>query len=144
MLDRKSYRQDEIDNGRNAIESMLTARIALLDAINSEDPEGTARSTLADLDPLFFNTLTLALDRYYVYRGRADSGEGASALDELALIVESLMNNAGIFRVGDAAGYVPARAIARLEEGDPIRLTAHQFERLSNAVFAELEAGFLE
>ena len=39
--------------------------------------------------------------------------------------------------------YVPEQSIVGLKIGDPIRLTADQFEPLSTAFFAELEKKFV-
>jgi hypothetical protein len=53
------------------------------------------------------------------------------------------MSNDGVLRTGNVITYVPEQSVLKLDVGDPIRLGAAQFERLSTAVFAELEQKFL-
>jgi hypothetical protein len=45
---------------------------------------------------------------------------------------------------GNVIKYIPDQAIVGLNAGDLIRLTADQFERLSAALFVDLEAKFVE
>jgi hypothetical protein len=144
MLGRNSYTRDEIDAGRNLVDSQLGAYAALVDAVESEAPDGTIETTLADLEGVYFNALALALDRLYVHRIRATSGKDSTPLNELELIVESLISNGGRFRGNTVLKYAPERSITGLREGDRISLDADQFERLANAVLGELEKKFLK
>jgi hypothetical protein len=144
MLGRNSYTRDEIDNGRNLVDSQLGAYTALVDAVESEAPDGTILTTVADLEGIYFNALALALDRLYVHRIRATTGKESTPLNELELIVESLMNNGGLFRGSTVLRYAPEHSVTGLREGDRVSLGADQFERLASAVFAELEKKFLK
>jgi hypothetical protein len=45
----------------------------------------------------------------------------------------------GILRSNNVIKLIPAQSVLKLQIGDPIRLTADQFERLAAAFFAELE-----
>lgn len=49
-------------------------------------------------EPLFFNNLALALDRFFVHRLRVVTGKDTNALNELELICDSLMNNENVMR----------------------------------------------
>jgi hypothetical protein len=117
MVERRGFTRREIDNGRNLVDAALSAHMALVDAVEDEAPDGTIETTLADFDTLYFDGLALALDRLYVERPRDGSGSGSGSLGELARIVKSITDN----------------------EDDHVRLTAEQFERLADGVFAELE-----
>ena len=73
MLGRKNYTQEEFDHGRAAVKEQFAAYKKLARAIASEKTDKKLQSTLEDFEGLFFNNLTLALDRYYV---EVDSGWG--------------------------------------------------------------------
>jgi hypothetical protein len=123
----------------------LAAHGSLAGAVTAASAGGTGpQSALDDFDRLFFNTLVLALDRLYVHRLRGVTGKDSNALNEVELIVESLMNNDGVFRGNNVIKYAPEQSQVGLKAGDRIRLTGAQFERLSAAFFAELESKFLE
>jgi hypothetical protein len=49
------------------------------------------------------------------------------------------MNNNGILRDSNVIKLIPDQSVVKLHIGDPIRLTAQEFERLSAAFFAEIE-----
>jgi hypothetical protein len=114
MLGRKAFTQEELDAAREAVAS-----------------------------PHTYNELLLALDRRFVHRVRMVSGKDSNPLNEVELLVESLMNNDGMLRVGTVIKYVPEETVLGLSEGDRIDLDAEQFEKLSKAFLAEIEAKFL-
>src|SRR4051794_10696858 len=102
---------------------------------------GAARAAVAD--PHRFNDLLLALDRRFVHRVRMVSGKDSNPLNEVELLVDSLMNNDGVLRVGTVIKYVPEETVLGLSEGDRIELDAEQFQRLADAFLAEIEAKFV-
>jgi hypothetical protein len=53
------------------------------------------------------------------------------------------MTNNGVLRASTVIKLIPEHSVVKLQFGEPIRLTAAQFERLSDAFFAELERKFL-
>lgn len=110
-------------------------------AIDSPDPEVAA--ALEAFEPLLFNNMTLVLDRYFVHRLRMVTGKDGNPLNEVELMTESLMNNDGVLRGNNVIKLVPEETVLKLEIGDRIRLTAAQFERLSKAVLAQIQAKFL-
>ena len=143
MLGRKNYTRDELDDARNMVDAQLAAYTALVDAVESEAPDGTIETTVSDIESVYFNALAIALDRLFVHRVRAITGTDSTPLNELELIVDSLIDNAGIFHGNAVLKHKPERSVTGLSEGDRIALTADQFERLSDAVIAELEKKFL-
>ncbi|WP_120337873.1 hypothetical protein [Cryobacterium soli] len=140
MLGRKTYTLDEINAARFSVAEQLAAYATLA----AETTGDTAQAALNDFEPLFCNNLVLALDRFFVHRVRAITGTDSNALNEVELIAASLLTNHAVLRGDTVLKYVPAKTVLKLEVGDDIRLTAAEFESLSNAFFAELEARFLD
>ncbi len=132
MLGRKDYTRGELERARTTVVAQLMAWRSLAAAHPS-----------ADVEVVYFNAMTLALDRSFVHRSRAVTGKDGNPLNELELIAESLLDNDGVMRGSNVIRYIPGAAVVRLRPGDPIRLTANDFERLSTAVLAELEARFV-
>src|SRR3954454_270216 len=137
MLGRKSYTPEELDRATTAIDRQVAAYKKLVKAIDTSDPK--VASAVEDFEPLFFNNLTLALDRPFVHRLRAVSGKDGNPLNEVELLVESLMNNDGVLRGNNVIKLVPDQSVLMLDLGDRIRLSADEFERLAGAFLGELE-----
>ena len=140
MLGRKSYTKEEIEHGRSAVAAQLAGFGKLRSAVDG----GPGQAALDDVEPVFFNSLTLALDRPFVHRFRMVTGKDSNPLNEVELLVESLINNGGVLRAGTVVTYVPEQTVLGLAVGEPIRLTQEQFDRLSTAFFTELEQRFLD
>src|SRR3954451_22951235 len=130
MLGRKTYTPEELEQARRAIGAQLAAYDKLASAV-AGDPEASA--ALAEFAPLFFNHMTLVLDRYFVHRLRAVTGKDGNPLNEVELLSESLMNNDGVLRGNNVVKFVPERSVTGLEPGERIRLSPHEFERLARA-----------
>jgi hypothetical protein len=143
MLGRKNYTQDELDQARSAVDQQLAAYRTLVEAIDGATQDPKVRSALDAFEPLFLNNLTLALDRYFVHRIRVVTGKDGNPLNEVELISDSLMNNDGVLRGNNVIQLIPDQSVVKLEIGDRIRLSAAQFERLSTAFLAEIEARFV-
>ncbi|HEY8301139.1 MAG TPA: hypothetical protein VIG48_04515 [Jatrophihabitans sp.] len=131
MLGRKDFTQDEIDNGRTAVER----RLAAFDALAAP-----ARKT--EQDAGLFNDLVLALDRRYVHRLRSVTGKAGTPLNELEIIVESLLNHRGVLTEIAVIKYAPEQAVVGLKPGDSVLLTRADFARLAAGVFDELQAKY--
>ncbi len=146
MLGRKNYTREEIDQGKAAIKQQLAAYKKLVKAIASATTDKEVNSAVDSFEALFFNNMTLALDRYFVHRlsGPNYEGKDGNPLNEVRIICDSLMNNNGILRGDKQIRLTPERSVVKLHIGDPIRLTEEEFERLSAAFFAELERRFLQ
>jgi hypothetical protein len=138
MLGRKSFTQDELDAARSAVAELLATYRALTTGLPAS--ADTAREAF---EAPFFATATLALDRRFVHRLRMVTGKDGTPLNEVEMIVDSLMNNGGVLRDSTAIKYVPEQSVVKLKIGDPVRLTADDFERLSAAVLDEIERKFL-
>lgn len=139
----RSYTRDELEHARAAIGHQVAAYRELDAAVTGDTPDAVELTALEAFAPLFFNHLTLALDRYFVDRSRMVTGEDARALNELERLVDSLLNNGGVLRADGAIEFRADESILGLRIGDRIRLTAAQFERLATACFEEIEAKYV-
>ncbi len=145
MLGRKTYTQQEIDQGKAALEQQLVVYKKLVTAVASATTDERIDAAVEAFEALFFNNMTLVLDRYFVHRlpGADYEGKDGNPLNEVRIICDSLMNNDGVMRGDKQIKLTPERSVLKLNIGDPISLTDEEFERLSTAFFAELERRFL-
>jgi hypothetical protein len=142
MLGRKNYTRDELHHAESAVSAQLAAYDELAAAVNAaSDPKLVA--AFADFEPLFCNTMVLALDRYFVHRLRVVTGKDSNPLNEVELLADSLINNGGVLRGNNVIKYVPDQTVVKLAVGDRVALSASQFTRLSKAFLAEIKAKFV-
>jgi hypothetical protein len=142
LLGRKNYSQEEFDHAKSAVDQQLAAYKKLVKAIDGATPDPSVRSALDSFEPLFFNNMTLVLDRYFVHRVRMVTGKDGNALNEVELVADSLMSNDAVLRGNNVIKLIPDQSVLKLNIGDRIKLSAAQFERLSKAFFAEIQAKF--
>lgn len=141
MLGRKDYTKKELEDGKARISAQLKSHRALAKSVSTAGDDG-AEKALARFDRFFFNNLLLSLDRLYVHRLRVSTGKDGNPLNEVELIVESLLNNDGVFRTNKVIKYDPEQSVVGLRAGDRIELDEKQFDRLSKAFFDDLERKF--
>jgi hypothetical protein len=143
MLGRKDYRPEEVAGAQTVVKRQLAAYRTLAKAVDqAADPKAAA--ALEALEPLLFNNMALALDRYFVHRLRMTTGKDGNPVNELELVSDSLMNNDGVLRGNNVIKYVPEQSVLKLDIGDEIKLSAADFDRLAKAFFADLEAKFVK
>jgi hypothetical protein len=130
MLGRKDFTRDELDGARAAVEEQVAAFRA-------------APSATDDLDRAFASAALLALDRRFVHRLRVGTGKDSNPLNEVELLVESLLNNGGVLRTGTVVKYVPEQTVLGLQPGDRIAPSVEDFARLADAFLTELEKRFV-
>lgn len=145
MLGRKSYTQAEIDQGKAALKQQLAAYKKLATAVAGAGSDKRIDTAVESFESLFFNNMTLVLDRYFVHRfsGKDYEGKDGNPLNEVRLVCDSLMSHNGVLRSDKQIKLKPEQSVLKLNVGDPIRITGEQFDRLSAAFFAELERRFL-
>ena len=93
-------------------------------------------AALAAFEPAFFNNLLVALDRRFPQR--AHEGEGRGAVEEVRLLVSSLVDNGGVVAAG--AGHDAGAGVLGLDAGDRVALNADDFQALAAAFLAAIEA----
>jgi hypothetical protein len=143
MLGRKNYTRKEFDDSKAEVDRQIAAYKKLVKAVDNATSDKKVGSALDAFAPLFFKNMVLVLDRPFVHRLRTITGKDGNALNEVELLVESLMNNNGIFRGNNVIKYVSDQSVLESNVGKPIVVTEEGFERLSAAFFGELRRKFL-
>lgn len=143
MLGRKDYTQAELDNATATIRRQLAAYKKLVKSLDGTAQDPRVASALEAFEPLLFNNMTLVLDRYFVHRLRMTTGKDGNPINEVELLADSLINNGGELRGNNVINYQPEESVLKLEPGDPIRISAAEFERLSKAFLTELDLKFV-
>jgi hypothetical protein len=144
MLGRKDYTQEELDHARDAVKQQLAAYKKLLKPLNGGGDDPQVAPAVEAFETLLFNNMTLVLDRYFVHRLRSSTGKDGNPINDVELLADSLMNNGGELRGNNVIKYKPEESVLKLELGDPIRIRAAEFERLSTAFLADLESKFVK
>ena len=137
MLGRNDYTKEELDRGKAAVKQQLAGYRSLVKA-------GTGGAKLAAFETLYFNNMTIVLDRYFVHRVRMAAGKDGNPINEVEMLADSLMNNGGILRESSVIKLVPEQSVLKLNFGDRIAITADGFDRLSAAFLVELERKFVK
>ena len=119
MLGRNSYTREEFDQGRAAIRGQLAAYKAVVKAAGGKAMDKKVGDALGAFEPMFFNNLILALDRFFVHRVRTVSGKDGNPLNEVELICESLMNNNGVLKESKVIKLIPDKSVAKLQSASP-------------------------
>ena len=133
MLGRRDYAPEEIAAAKSAVAAELAVYLRLVTS-------GAVPS--ADFEALYFNNMVIVLDRYFVHRVRPVAGKDGNPLNEVELIVDALIGNGGVFRGIKVIKYVPENSVLGIKVGDRIRLNAADFDKLSQAFFADLQSKF--
>ena len=128
MLAITTYPQEYVDQVR----SRFAADVA---AYNAGSPA-------AAFEPVFFNNLVIALDHHFCHRVRNREGKDGNALNEVRVIVNSLMENDGLVKPDSAVKLKPETSVLGYAPGDRIALSADDFERISDGFLREIEARY--
>jgi hypothetical protein len=97
---------------------------------------------LESLEYEYFNNMLIVLDGYFVHRLRGVEGKDGNALNEVRVLVRSLMENGGTVMADPQIRLDPARSVLGLEVGAPITLTLQKYRRISDAFLREIENKF--
>ena len=131
MPARTAYTSDEIAACRDSCDALL----AVWAANDVED---------STLESLVFVQAVVVLDAWFIHRERDLEGDGGNPMNEVRVIADSVVGNAGTVRVTEPIRWAPERTVLRLAVGDEIELTANGFERLAAAYLAAIENTYLE
>jgi hypothetical protein len=130
MLMVSSYPKDYVEACRARVAAQLASYRKVLDAKALESDEFGRQ---------FFNHMILALDRYFVHRGRTNEGKDGNPLNEVRMLCDAIMENGGRMSANKTIRYKPETSILKFKIGDEIRLNADDFARLSAAFLDEIE-----
>ena len=142
MLGRKDYTKEELNHARESIDEELKAYKRLAKAVAATSDK-KAQAALAAYEPIMAKNMVLALDRPFVHRLRMGTGKDCNPLNEVELLVESLINSDGVLRGNNVIKYSADEAVLHLDTGDRIELNAAQFEELADAFLDEIRARFV-
>ncbi|HVQ87023.1 MAG TPA: hypothetical protein VMT88_02470 [Actinomycetes bacterium] len=146
MLCINSYSQEYIDQCRAKVDAQVSAYQEIVAV--SDDLKGASRKRLDDavdeFDPLFYNSMVLMLDTYFVHRSRTLELKDGNPLNEVRVLCNSIVSNNGKYASEKSIKLNPAKSLLSYDDGDEIKLTEQDFLLLSKEFFAELETKFLE
>jgi hypothetical protein len=142
MLGTKQYTKQYMDECRERVERAVAAYREL----PAKPGDG--------FEALYFNNLVLLLDYFFVHRLRMVAGKDGNPLNEVRILCNSILANDSIFTAENVAQtsafegltgikLPPDKSVLKLSAGDAVRLTEHDFVRLSHAFFDEMERKFL-
>jgi hypothetical protein len=136
MLGVKTYPKPYVKQCRAQIDAQLDAYKAVATAAKSKP------AAIETFEPLFFNNLTVALDRCFVHRLRGVEGKDGNPLNEVRMLCDSVIENKGVLRADKTIKYQPETSVSKLAVGDPIALDQATFTALCDAFFAEIQRRF--
>jgi hypothetical protein len=129
MLSVAKYPQDHVDQVRARIDADVAAYAAL-------------GLTDADFEARYFNNLAIVLDHSFVHRARAAEGKDGNPINEVRVIVESLIDHGGAMTPITAIKMKPERTVLKIAYGDEVKLTQAGFTALAAGFLAEVEARY--
>jgi hypothetical protein len=129
MLMVSSYPKDYVE----ACRAQVAAQLASYRKVLGATPLG-----IDEFERQFFNHMILALDRYFVHRGRTNEGKDGNPLNEVRMLCDAIMANGGRMSAKKTIRYQPETSILKCRIGE-IRLDADDFARLSAAFLDEIE-----
>ena len=125
MLAVSKYDQAHID----AVRERIAADVAAFESAAPGD----------GLQPVFFNALVLALDRYFVHRLRGAEGKDGNPANEVRVLCVSLVENGGVMLADKQIKLTPDGSVLGIAPGERIAVDAAGFTRLAEGFFAEIE-----
>ena len=144
MLGTKEYDQEYIDACRSRVETQVVMFHEVAQAARDHGDADVSHleGALESLEYEYFNNMLIVLDGYFVHRLRGVEGEDGNALNEVRVLVRSLMENGGTVMADPQIRLDPARSVLGLEVGAPITLTLQKYRRISDAFLREIENKF--
>lgn len=144
MLGVNKYSQKYIDECRSKVDVQLSAYKKLIAAArNKTEKNKFLDSAIESFDPVFFNSMVLVLDAFFVHRIWAVEGKDGNPLNEVRVICNSILNNKNIMDADNTIRMNADKSVLKYKVGDEIELSEAQFAQLSKAFFAEIEKKYL-
>ena len=131
MPARTAYTSAEIEACRDSCDALLAVWAA-------NEVEDTT------LESLVFVHAVVVLDAWFAHREPALEGADGNPMNEVRVIADSVVGNAGTLRVPDPIRWAPERTVLRFAPGDEVEMTANRFERLAAAYLAAIENTYPE
>jgi hypothetical protein len=133
MLAVTSYKKDYVAACRAGAKAQLSAFRKLM----KEAPVAAAAFA-----PGYFVTQILALDHFFLHRQRSFEGKAGGPLNELRMLCDGIKENDGVLAANSTIKYDAGKSVTGIALGAKIALDDKAYERLSGAVFDEIEAKY--
>ena len=142
MLATKEYEPDYVDACRSRVESQVAMfrEVAQAARDHGDADVSALEGALESLEYEYFNNMLIVLEGYFVHRLSGPEGQTGRALHEVRVLARSLVENGGTVLADPATTLDPERSILGLSAGDPITLTLHQFRRVADTFFREIQS----
>ena len=140
MLGTKEYEPDYVDACRSRVETQVAMFREVAQAARDHGDADVSglEGALESLEYEYFNNMLIVLEGCFVHRLGAE-GKAGIAMNEVRVLARSLVENGGTVVADPELTLDPDRSVLGLSPGDPITLTLHQFRRISDAFFRELQ-----
>ncbi|MGO4597613.1 hypothetical protein [Terrabacter sp. 2RAF25] len=141
MLGTKEYEPDYLDACRSRVESQVAMfrEVAQAARDHGDADVSALEGALESLEYEYFNNMVIVLEGYFIHRLSSSEGQAGKALHEVRVLARSLVENGGTVMAEPELTLDPDRTVLGLRAGDPITLTLHQFRRVSDAFFREIQ-----
>ena len=141
MPSQNHYPKQYIAACRSKISAQIFRYQALVAAVKMQTASVNPQLAiaLAAFESVFFNNLVIVMDGFFVQRLRAMELKDGNPLNEVRMLVYSMMNNDGKLCPDDTIKYDPATSVLKYQIGDEIKVREAEFILLSSAFFADLE-----
>jgi hypothetical protein len=145
MLCATKYPQAYVDQCRSRVDQQLFAYRGLLATIPPASGTRAKKvsSAVGAFESQFFNHMLLALDDYFLHRGRTIEGKDGNPLNEVRLLCDSIKENGGVFVGQKAIAFDSTSSVLGLQPGNRINLSEADFSLLAKAFFGEIERRFV-
>jgi hypothetical protein len=141
MLSVSRYTPEYVAQARSSIDSQISAYDGLAKAAAAAS-EPRLDAALAEFEPTFFNNMVLALDHYFLHRGRNLEGKDGNPLNEARVLCNSMADNNGVMAADKTIRMKPDNTLLKYEVGDEIALSEADFRLLAKGFFAEIESRY--
>ncbi len=128
MLGRASYSPDYI----KAVDDRVTRVLKAFDKAKPAEP--FASDALLDI--------VLGLEMAFVHRLRGQEGKDGNPLNEVRMIVASVLEFGGVMTADETIKWKPEASVTGLKLGDKIVLSRKQVQALADAFIEEIAAKF--
>jgi len=145
MLSQNQYPKNYIDECRSRLAAQVFIYQALVAAARKQTGPVNPQLAIAltAFESVFFNNMVIVMDGYFVKRMRTMEMKDGNPLNEVRMLVNSMMNNDSKLCPDNTIKYNPARSVLKYRIGDEIKVKETEFILLSSAFFAALEKKYV-
>lgn len=139
MLSMNAYPKEYVD----ACRARAGRQVAAYRSLATAARKAGADAAVDAFEPVFFNTMVLALDAFFVHRSRTLERKDGNPLNEIRVLCSSMLQHDDVMTADRGIKLVPERSVLRIPYGETITVTDEGFAALSTAFFDEIERTFV-